>query len=186
VLKALQIINRNEIPFRYIVVGEGPERESLQQLSTDLGLQNKITFTGYISDEDKWRLLQASDLYVMPSRVRPEDQHEGFGIAFLEAAACGIPSSEQTPVAFPKQFSMEKRACSLNRIRPKRSHKLLLSFTETLPFACEWEWQQENGRVRSFPQASSRHSFTKSVTAHLGCLFALLLPVSKLSSCAKS
>jgi phosphatidylinositol alpha-1,6-mannosyltransferase len=28
----------------------------------------------------------------MPSRVRPEDQHEGFGIAFLEAAACGIPS----------------------------------------------------------------------------------------------
>src|SRR6185369_14733494 len=92
VLKALQIINRNEIPFRYIVVGEGPERESLQQLSANLGLQNKITFTGYISDEDKWRLLQASDLYVMPSRVRPEDQHEGFGIAFLEAAACGIPS----------------------------------------------------------------------------------------------
>ena len=92
VLKALQIINRNEIPFRYIIVGEGPERESLQRLSTDLGLQNKITFTGYISDEDKWRLLQASDLYVMPSRVRPEDQHEGFGIAFLEAAACGIPS----------------------------------------------------------------------------------------------
>src|SRR6185369_1602382 len=69
--------------------------------------------------------------------------------------------SEQTPVAFPMQLSMEKRACSLNRIRPKRSHKLLLSFTETLPFACEWEWQQENGRVRSFPQASSRHSFTK-------------------------
>ena len=69
VLKALQIIDRNEIPFHYIVVGEGPERESLQQLSIDLGLQNKITFTGYISDEDKWRLLQASDLYVMTIEI---------------------------------------------------------------------------------------------------------------------
>ena len=165
VLKALQIINRNEIPFRYIVVGEGPERESLQQLSANLGLQNKITFTGYISDEDKWRLLQASDLYVMPSRVRPEDQHEGFGIAFLEAAACGIPSvgtnrGARTNPYFPLPESRRSQAnwngCKRTRTRAVFS-------------------QHRRGTVSP-----------RGVTAHLGCLFAMLLPVSKLSSCAKS
>jgi PST family polysaccharide transporter len=92
VLRALHIMDRQHIPFRYLVVGDGPERAPLERLTAELGLQDHINFTGCVSDEDKWHVLQSADLFVMPSRVNPEEQHEGFGIAFLEAAACGIPS----------------------------------------------------------------------------------------------
>jgi len=92
VLRALKILDGRQIPFRYVVAGDGPERPSLEKLSVELGIDEKVRFAGYVSEKDKLRLLQSADLYVMPSRVNLKEQHEGFGIAFLEAAACGIPA----------------------------------------------------------------------------------------------
>jgi phosphatidyl-myo-inositol dimannoside synthase len=92
VLRALAILDKKNIPFHYVIAGSGPERESLEELALHLGLNDRVEFTGYVPEESKWPLLHAADLFVMPSRVNPMEQHEGFGIAFLEAAACGIPS----------------------------------------------------------------------------------------------
>jgi O-antigen/teichoic acid export membrane protein/glycosyltransferase involved in cell wall biosynthesis len=92
VLRALKILDRNHVPYRYVIAGEGPERVSLENLTVELGMQEKVHFASSVSEEDKWRLLQSSDVFVMPSRVNPREQHEGFGIAFLEAAACSIPA----------------------------------------------------------------------------------------------
>jgi len=75
---------------RYIVAGKGPEQTALEKLAKDLGLSDRVRFTGFIEEQDKWRLLRSADAYVMPSRFSPDEPHEGFGIAFLEAAACGI------------------------------------------------------------------------------------------------
>jgi O-antigen/teichoic acid export membrane protein/glycosyltransferase involved in cell wall biosynthesis len=92
VLYAVKILQNKGVACRYVVVGEGPAKPAFEELSRQLGLQDCVQFTGYIAEEDKLQLLQSSDVYVMPSRVDPKEQHEGFGIAFLEAAACGIPS----------------------------------------------------------------------------------------------
>jgi phosphatidylinositol alpha-1,6-mannosyltransferase len=92
VLHALKVLDQNRVNFRYIVAGKGPERAALEKLAKDLGLQDKVRFTGFIEEEDKWRLFRSADVYVMPSRFSPDEPHEGFGIAFLEAAACGIPA----------------------------------------------------------------------------------------------
>lgn len=92
VLHALKILEQNRVNYRYVVAGKGPERASLEKLATDLGLHDKVRFTGYIEEQDKWRLFRSADVYVMPSRFSPDEPHEGFGIAFLEAAACGIPA----------------------------------------------------------------------------------------------
>jgi O-antigen/teichoic acid export membrane protein/glycosyltransferase involved in cell wall biosynthesis len=101
VLRALKILDRNHVPYRYIVAGDGQERASLERLAIELGLQEKVHFAGLISEEDKWHLLQSSDVFVMPSRVNPRLQHEGFGISFLEAAACGIPAIGSTAGGIP-------------------------------------------------------------------------------------
>jgi phosphatidylinositol alpha-1,6-mannosyltransferase len=46
---------------------------------------------GYIGDDKKSAFIRKADVFVMPSRVKPELPHEGFGLAFIEAAAFGIP-----------------------------------------------------------------------------------------------
>ncbi|MGH9499081.1 MAG: oligosaccharide flippase family protein [Terriglobales bacterium] len=92
VLRALKILDRHHVPYRYVVAGDGPERAFLENLAVELGVQTNVHFAGWVSEEDKWRLLQSADVFVMPSHVNPSQQHEGFGIVFLEAAACGIPA----------------------------------------------------------------------------------------------
>ena len=60
------------------------------------GLSGHTVFTGMILGEDKWRLLRAADVFVLPSR------HENFGIAVVEAMASG------TPVVVSDQVGIER------------------------------------------------------------------------------
>jgi glycosyltransferase involved in cell wall biosynthesis len=92
VLRALRILDSRGIAYRYTIAGTGPERECLERVANELGISNRVEFAGYISDEEKLLLLRRSDVFVMVSRVSANSQHEGFGIAYLEAAACGIPA----------------------------------------------------------------------------------------------
>lgn len=81
---------RNQHDFSYTIVGDGHQKNSLERLSRDLGLSDRVTFTGFVSDGELKRLLANSDLFTLTSSINP-GSHEGFGIAYLEASACGIP-----------------------------------------------------------------------------------------------
>lgn len=69
----------------YLICGEGPDRERLQNKANALGVGSRVLFAGFIPEEQKADYYRLADAYVMPSRG------EGFGIVFLEAMACGIP-----------------------------------------------------------------------------------------------
>ncbi len=68
-----------------LVIGSGPARPALERLAADLGIENRVRFMGWVSEEEKWDLLALSDLYISTS------MHEGFGLVFLEAMHCGLP-----------------------------------------------------------------------------------------------
>jgi phosphatidylinositol alpha-1,6-mannosyltransferase len=91
-IRAVKPLIDRGIPCRYFIAGEGSERKALQLLSYNLGLGKKIQFCGSITNHEKWRLLGSSDVFVLSSRVDPQREHEGFGIAFLEASAFGLPA----------------------------------------------------------------------------------------------
>lgn len=59
--------------------------EELARQALDLGVEQKVTFTGQISNEQELELLQQSLIYLQPTR------HEGFGMAIAEAMSCGVP-----------------------------------------------------------------------------------------------
>ncbi|MCH8040846.1 MAG: glycosyltransferase family 4 protein [Nitrospinae bacterium] len=73
------------VPVRLLVVGCGPQEGSLQNEVRQRQIDGQVQFLGHVSEETKFRLLQISDVYVSSS------QHEGFGLVFLEAMACGLP-----------------------------------------------------------------------------------------------
>lgn len=93
VLRALNALENRGIPYRYLIGGDGPEREPLQRLVDELGLQDRVQFRGSVAGQQKWNLLRRADVFVMPSRVDPIiPWQEGFGIALLEAAAFEVPA----------------------------------------------------------------------------------------------
>jgi len=69
-----------------IIAGKGEEELRLKKLVHDLNIIN-VKFIGLISHQELPRLYKASDVYVLPSISRGEN----FGIAALEAMACGTP-----------------------------------------------------------------------------------------------
>jgi glycosyltransferase involved in cell wall biosynthesis len=85
-LRALAPILDGSDQYRYIIAGDGPEYEALKSEVEALGLCNKVTLTGEVTDAEKYGLLRASSLFVMPNHTRDGSDYEGFGISFIEAS----------------------------------------------------------------------------------------------------
>jgi phosphatidylinositol alpha-1,6-mannosyltransferase len=67
----------------YIVAGEGDDRARLQNIASERGVAERVRFVGVLDHDVLVNAYRMADLFVMPS------SGEGFGIAFLEAMACG-------------------------------------------------------------------------------------------------
>lgn len=89
VLQALARL-KNKHFFRFSVIGDGELRSGLEALARQLGIGDRVTFTGRVSNSEIKRWLASSDLFVLASSILPTS-HEGFGIVYLEANACGVP-----------------------------------------------------------------------------------------------
>jgi glycosyltransferase involved in cell wall biosynthesis len=82
-LHALKGLKDQGVAFRAVLGGGGPEELALRQLASQLGLQEELTFTGWV--EDKAAFFGGLDMFVLPSH------HEPFGIVLLEAMSYGLP-----------------------------------------------------------------------------------------------
>jgi glycosyltransferase involved in cell wall biosynthesis len=67
-----------------LIMGDGPERATLEKRIKSHGLENRVTLTGRVGDE-KFQIMAAADIYVSTA------VHEGFGLVFLEAMESGLP-----------------------------------------------------------------------------------------------
>ncbi|HEY8552451.1 MAG TPA: N-acetyl-alpha-D-glucosaminyl L-malate synthase BshA [Thermaerobacter sp.] len=72
-----------EVPARLLLVGHGPDVDRCAHMARQLGIADRVRFLG--EHTDVARLLAAADLFLLPSR------QEAFGLAALEAMACGVP-----------------------------------------------------------------------------------------------
>jgi phosphatidyl-myo-inositol dimannoside synthase len=91
VIRAIASLRREGLPLAYVCGGDGAERQSLEALVEELGMQPWVRFTGALSDDEKIMTYGACDFYAMPS-IRVGEMIEGFGIVFMEAGAAGIAS----------------------------------------------------------------------------------------------
>jgi phosphatidylinositol alpha-1,6-mannosyltransferase len=90
VLAVLARVRASVPDVAYVVAGEGPDRERLEQLARREGVMDIVRFAGAIANDELPSWYSLGDVFVMPSRSDPPDV-EGFGIVFLEAAACERP-----------------------------------------------------------------------------------------------
>jgi N-acetyl-alpha-D-glucosaminyl L-malate synthase BshA len=74
---------QKEIPAKLMMVGDGPEKEKAEKMCRKFGIQDKVIFFGNSNEID--RILCLTDLFLLPSET------ESFGLAALEAMACGVP-----------------------------------------------------------------------------------------------
>jgi L-malate glycosyltransferase len=74
---------KNEVPAKLLMIGDGPDRQSVEDLARGMNIYGDIRFLG--KQEQISEILSIADLFLLPS------QTESFGLSALEAMACGVP-----------------------------------------------------------------------------------------------
>ena len=82
VVEAMALLPRR---FRLVVAGDGGQLADLRRRAADLGVSDRVHFAGWVSGDQKQALLDAADLFCLPT------SDDSFGMGFLEAMANGIP-----------------------------------------------------------------------------------------------
>lgn len=82
VLRVFEKVNA-QIPSKLLLIGDGPERNNVEELCREMGLCGEIRFLG--KQDAVEELLAVADLFVIPSA------NESFGLSALEAMACEVP-----------------------------------------------------------------------------------------------
>lgn len=72
-----------QVPACLVMIGDGPDLPAVKLVADELGVLDRIKFLG--SEQDAAALLPTLDLFLLPS------EQESFGLAALEAMACGVP-----------------------------------------------------------------------------------------------
>jgi glycosyltransferase involved in cell wall biosynthesis len=70
----------------FLVVGKGPDQNSVQERTRQLGIEANFKLVGFVSDADLPACYNAADFFVLPSK-----SGEGLPLVALEAMACGLP-----------------------------------------------------------------------------------------------
>ena len=90
-VRAVAQIRGEGIPVRYVIAGIGEDADYLDGLIREHALSGMVHRIGAVNEADLPRWLNACDMFAMPNREIDGD-NEGFGMVFIEAAACGKPS----------------------------------------------------------------------------------------------
>ena len=75
----------------FTIAGEGPLLSELQTLTAELGLTDRVSFPGFLSQEKLRALFAAAHLFLHPSELGPDGDQEGVPNSMLEAMASGLP-----------------------------------------------------------------------------------------------
>jgi glycosyltransferase involved in cell wall biosynthesis len=86
ILRAAVRLKERGVRFRVVVAGKGDHLPGLARLAERLGVSELVAFKGFVSEEEKLELFRRSWVHALTS------PKEGWGIANLEAAACGTPT----------------------------------------------------------------------------------------------
>ena len=92
----------------FIIVGEGPAKEELEEKVRRMKLQEYFVFTGFVKDEDLPNYYKAADVFVFPS------VYETQGIVAFEAMAAGVPVAASTAKALPDFIKDGENGCLFN------------------------------------------------------------------------
>jgi L-malate glycosyltransferase len=102
VIRTFYKVNQG-IPSWLLLVGDGPDRSDAEKLARELGIANRIRFLG--RQEAIIELLSISDIMLLPS------ESESFGLAALEAMACGVPVIASNVGGLPELIQTGETGC---------------------------------------------------------------------------
>ncbi len=159
-IKSLKTV-KADVPYvKALIVGDGPQKGELKSLVLKLELEKNVEFCGFLEDyNDALSLMKSSRVFASPS------SREGFGMAALEANACGLPvvtiehkmnavmdlvTGETGVVCRPTEKAIAEAICSMLQKKEKmRGH--------CIEEAKKYDWERACDRAESVYEKTVEH-----------------------------
>ncbi len=99
-----------ELHWRFVHIGDGPERTGLQSQADTLGIADRILWTGAVNQSEVLSHYQSADLFVLACRVTDDGDRDGLPNVLVEAASQGLACLSTRVSAIPELFSHDENA----------------------------------------------------------------------------
>lgn len=157
-LQAFALVRRKCTVDIYLsIAGKGKDEEELRLLAQKLGIADTVNFLGFISHDQVPFVLNSLDIYVALSRK------ESFGVAVLEASACGKPVVVSDAEGLEEVVENGKTGFVVGKDDPLAAADALLRLIEDPSLRCE---MGENGRQRVLKYYTWEHSLNQMLQAY--------------------
>jgi len=154
-IKAIPLVLEKRQDVKFIIGGKGSQREKLEQLAKQLGIQDFVIFAGFIPDNLLKTYYAQADLFTLPSL------YEGFGIVYVDALLNGVPIVA-TRCGGPEDIVTEKNGLLI----PTRDS---VALAEALLIALDKEWDKEK-----IKQEAARYDWDNIYESYAGVYRRLL------------
>jgi glycosyltransferase involved in cell wall biosynthesis len=143
VIRALAVLAGRLPQLRYVIIGEGPERPVLERLAAQLGVAARLDWAGQLDHDDALTEVSRCHAMVMPS------VDEAFGVAYVEAMACGVPAIGCRGESGPEEIAALGDGMLL--VPPKDPEALADTIAQVL---------EDDGGLGSAARATARENFS--------------------------
>ena len=101
-IRACGSLAARKLPFRCMIVGEGPARHALMREACQLGLGDRISFSGAMPQEMLLKLMQRATVLAAPCKISARGDRDGLPTVLLEALATGLPAVSTDVAGIPE------------------------------------------------------------------------------------
>ena len=109
-----------------LIAGDGPDRDMLERLAADLGVADGVTFVGWLHHDQLPSFFNGLDVFCALSRL----DSESFGVAVLEASACGVPVIGSNIGGLPETIQHGKTGLLVSKELPREAAECLTTLFE--------------------------------------------------------
>jgi len=154
-VRAFALLATEQKDLRLIIIGDGPERDDILALIHDLHVENQVSVRGFLDQHDGViAAMKSSKVFVFPST------REGFGIAALEALACGLPVVTVDHAANAVRDLISEQTGFLSSLSPEdlaKNMKNALRYHDGMRDACirsveSYDWDRIVDQLENFYQ----------------------------------
>lgn len=125
-IKAFAIIHKKEPNSRLMIVGDGPQKKEYELLANELEIAEVTTFTGSVPNDQVPKYINKMDVFCVPST----EDSESFGVAAVEAMACGVPVVVSNVGGLPEVVVENKTGLIVSKENPEQLAQAVITLLD--------------------------------------------------------
>jgi glycosyltransferase involved in cell wall biosynthesis len=123
-IEAAKLLKEKGYQFQVVIAGEGPERNNLERLVSQLSLKSTVYLPGMISTKDLPHFFGRSDIFIFPSVIAKDGSRDVIPVAIMEAMAMGLPVVATNVGGIPELVEHKKTGIL---VLEKNAHELAVA-----------------------------------------------------------